>query len=204
MPSITMTRGAGGGGLSMSRQKTLTGDSLLNCSKSLSAAKTGTLTTRTDANTGTITAQSSHGITTGDKVCIFWDGGLRYDVTVGTVSGNSVPIDLGGGDNLPVATTTLTIMVQNAETNGWTFDGDDVVGFACGASVPFVVLFKEGSTVTAAYYSADSDGDAHFYDSEETSTVAANPLAGAAIDSIAFAHGSSAAAKTVSVLALLN
>lgn len=80
----------------------------------LNSAKTGTLTTRTDDNTGTLTMTAGHGITDGQIVDIYWSGGVQRTVTVGTVSTNSVPFDLGIGDNLPIATTAVTVCVQKA------------------------------------------------------------------------------------------
>jgi len=81
----------------------------------------GTLTTRTDANTGTATLGAGHGISTGDNVDLYWAGGVQYDVTVGTVSGTSVPFDLGIGDDLPSASTALVVSKRvqvNAEIDG--------------------------------------------------------------------------------------
>ena len=70
-------------------------------------AKAGTLSTRTSDTEGTITGSTGHGITTGQKLDIQWSDGRRYNVTVGTVDGNSIPISLGAGDNLPDADTAL-------------------------------------------------------------------------------------------------
>lgn len=69
----------------------------------------GTLSTRTDEDTGTVTLDGGHAITTGMKVDIYWDGGVQYNVTVGTVATNSMPFDLGVGDDLPVATTAVVV-----------------------------------------------------------------------------------------------
>ncbi len=80
----------------------------------LNTAKTGTLSTRTDNNTGTLTLGSGHGITDGQIIDVYWSGGVQRTVTVGTVSGTSVPIDGGIGDNLPTATTAITACVQKA------------------------------------------------------------------------------------------
>ena len=76
-------------------------------------ASPGELTLRTDDNTGTITMNDAgHGITTGAKVDVYWAGGVQYNVTVGTVSGASVPIDLGSGDDLPSEDTAVVVSVQ--------------------------------------------------------------------------------------------
>ena len=58
-------------------------------------AKTGTLSTRTSTTVGTLTMAGGHGITTGVLIDLFWSGGSRARVTVGSVSGNSVPISGG-------------------------------------------------------------------------------------------------------------
>lgn len=83
------------------------------------AAASGTLTTRTDNETGTITGTTGHGITTGAVIDIFWDGGARFGVLVGTVSGNSIPIgadNSGTGSNLPTASTVVKFMVPHEES----------------------------------------------------------------------------------------
>lgn len=92
----------------------------------LPVGKAGTLTTRDDNNTGTITMSDvGHGITTGAKVDVYWNGGVQYNVTVGTVVGSSVPIDLGVGDNLPTASTAVVVSVRNQVNLD--IDGDNLV-----------------------------------------------------------------------------
>jgi hypothetical protein len=114
---------------------------------SVPAAVSGTLTTRTDNDTGTLTMSTGHGITTGQRVDFYWTGGTRYGVTVGTVSGNSVPFDLGAGDNLPIATTAITVgkPVQTA----FDLTGDDLTA-----------LFAGGNGAARAYFVfADAESD---------------------------------------------
>lgn len=92
----------------------------------LPLGKAGTLTTRNDNNTGTLTmADAGHGITTGSKVDVYWNSGVQYNVTVGTVVGSSVPIDLGVGDNLPIASTAVVVSVRNQINLD--IDGDNLV-----------------------------------------------------------------------------
>jgi hypothetical protein len=89
----------------------------------LPVGKAGTLTTRTDTNTGTVTmGDVGHGISTGSKVDVYWNGGVQYDATVGTVIGTTVPIDLGVGDDLP-STSTAVIVSRRSQIN-LDIDGD--------------------------------------------------------------------------------
>lgn len=81
------------------------------------AGKPGQLTTRTDDETGTLTMESGHGISTSDVIDLYWEGGARFGITVGTVSSNSVPIgadNAGSGDNLPTNLTNIVACVPTA------------------------------------------------------------------------------------------
>lgn len=75
----------------------------------LPAAKTGVLTTRTDNDTGTITLDPGHGLVTG-RVDLYWTvggvAGKRRGVA-GTVTGDSLAVDLGSGDNLPAQSSAI-------------------------------------------------------------------------------------------------
>ena len=98
--------------------------------KSLSAADSGTLTTRTNDTDGTLTMSAGHSISTGDTIDIFWtdsDGVLKcaYDATVGTVSGNSVPFTGATGDALPAVDSSIT--AQTVTELDCDFDGDKAV-----------------------------------------------------------------------------
>ena len=115
MGTITHAQSIAGGGVTMQPLAvTRTNSGMIALEDTLNAAKAGVLTTRTDDNTGTLTMTTGHGITTGQIVDIFWSGGVQRTVTVGTVSVDSVPFDLGIGDNLPIAMTAVTVCVQKA------------------------------------------------------------------------------------------
>lgn len=114
--------GAGVGAIQRSVNRT--GSGPIGLDDTLYAAEAGSLTTRTDADTGEITMSSAeHTITTGATVDIYWDGGVQYGATVGTVSGTAVPIDTGSGDDLPDADTDVTVVVQSSANI--TIDGDE-------------------------------------------------------------------------------
>lgn len=76
----------------------------------LPAGNTGELTTRTNATDGVITLVTGHNVVTG-TVDIYWATGRRYGVTV-SVLVNAATISAGTGDNLPDATTNITVCQQ--------------------------------------------------------------------------------------------
>lgn len=94
-------------------------------SKEVKAGQAGTLTTRTDDDTGVATLGAGHGITTDDLVDVHWDGGARYRMTVTNVDGTAVTIDQGSGDVLPSQDTVLTA-VSPRRVADVDFDGDDL------------------------------------------------------------------------------
>lgn len=115
MVTVTHAQSISGGGVTIQTLPVArTGSGPIGLEDTLNRAYAGTLSTRTDNNTGTLTMSSGHAITTGAIVDIYWSGGVQYAVTVGTVSVNSVPFDLGIGDNLPIATTAVTVCVRTA------------------------------------------------------------------------------------------
>jgi len=124
MATVTHAQSISGGGITIQTMPvTRTNSGTIALEDTLNTAKAGTLSTRTDNNTGTLTLGSGHGITDGQIIDVFWSGGVQRTVTVGTVSGTSVPIDGGIGDNLPTATTAITACVQKAIN--LSIDGDN-------------------------------------------------------------------------------
>lgn len=111
------------------------------------AAKNGTLTTRTNASVGTLTMAPSHGFTNGIRIDLYWPGGCRYGVTVGTVNINSVPISGGAGDNLPSASTAITAAVpQEIQKNLY---GSSITSFMAASDQRglVVVMDEEGEAI---------------------------------------------------------
>jgi len=116
----------------------------------LVAAQTGTLTTRTDDDTGIATLSTGHGIETADVVDVYWSGGVRYGMDA-TVSVNEITIDGGAGDNLPVQDTAVTVVEQTAiEVN---FDGDD-------AQIIGIFYRNASDTAAKAHLDLQDVGDA--------------------------------------------
>lgn len=111
-------------GTTQQQVSTITGTAAPKFNFSLAAASTGTLTTRTDDNTGVVTAASGHGIITNDVVCVFWtdtNGDLQYrSGMTATVATNAITVDGGDGTTgisvLPAADTAVTISKLDSQT----------------------------------------------------------------------------------------
>jgi hypothetical protein len=134
MPSGTYAITVSAGGVSISMNATRVADSGKGWDPILPAGKAGTLTTRTSDTVGEATLGSGHGITTGITVDIYWAGGRRYNVNVGTVAGTIVPFSGGAGDVLPITTTALVVTPQ-VQINT-TIDGDALELFGIMAQYP--------------------------------------------------------------------
>lgn len=110
MAQLTYSVAVTGLGGNISRQLSREADAGIALDVSVPKGYAGTLSTRTDNETGTLTLSSGHAITTGMIVDLYWSGGKRTGITVGTVSVNSVPIgadDSGSGNNLPSQDTVI-------------------------------------------------------------------------------------------------
>lgn len=121
----------------------VTFDTALIQTVDLPAGKAGSLTTRTDDDTGVVTVASGHGITASDFVDLYWSGGNRFGVDVTAVTDTTISINIGSGDNLPAQDTAVVITKQ--VTKVCNIDGDAVQLFG---------LFLR-STDSAAKGSAD-------------------------------------------------
>jgi len=148
--SVNYSASISGGGLAIQSSVNRVGTAPIGLSETLPAAKTGTLSTRTSDTVGTLTMDSGHGITTAAVIDLYWDGGVRYGVVVGTVSTNSVPFSLGAGDNLPIATTAITAVVQ--QNVNLFIDGDEtkIIAFALRTNAPSARVAGHISLYSAA------------------------------------------------------
>jgi hypothetical protein len=157
----------------------------------IAAAKTGTLTTRTNNTTGTLTMSAGHGFNTGDKIALFWAGGSQRDVTLGTVSGNSVPFSGGTGDDLPAATTAITAC--EATVDAVAFTGDNAAAAVVYGQLPpadgdaYVEFTASDDSVIAAFQISGPNPTASW---DGTGT---NPFAGGAVAKVKFYQGAIAA-----------
>jgi hypothetical protein len=171
----------------------------------LPAGKAGTLTTRTDNDTGVATLGAGHGIITSDVVDVYWSGGVRYGMDA-TVSGNAVTVDGGAGDNLP--TQDDPVVVTKQVTFSCSIDGDAVQIFGVflrstdANAVGHLDLQDSGPATIAEFdlveVDANANGMNNAYDfaGGDTNVLTGNPIIlGAA------SNGSSTAAATLYVIA---
>lgn len=165
----------------------LNSDNKVSSTPVVGTADLGVLTTRTDNDTGVVTmTQSGHGINTGDRVDLYWTvSGVnykRYGMAVGTVSGTSVPIDLGAGDNLPAANADVIVAVCHSETV--VVAGDKVRAFVLFAGFEgYVVVTQSNDTVITAQYLTAGSSFVWYVGNGIT-----NPLAGVSVGKVFFSH----------------
>lgn len=173
------------------QQSTVTANSVERATPTLSAAKTGTLTTRTNNTDGTLTMDSGHGFTTSAVIDLFWSGGSRRNVTVGTVSTNSVPISGGSGDNLPTNNTAITAMLPTQVT--FAADGTSTAVQVIGACpVNGWVVFRNSTTVVYACQIR-----AGVLANIWVTGMGSNPISSAAITNVLFSHADSTQSQTL-------
>lgn len=178
----------------------VSGSSIERASPSVPAAKTGSLTTRTDDNTGVLTMAASHGITDGQLLDVFWATGSRRAMTVGTVATNSVPIDGGSGDDLPTAATSITAMVPTEVA--MTLVGNNALGIMVSSPVKGYIVFADGSgDIADATYEIEADGQGKCWVNGNGAT---NPLSGDSVTKVKFSHKDSTAAQTMKAAVVLT
>lgn len=110
------------GGISVQKSIARTADHPNTYEVSLPIATAGTLSTRTDDDTGDITLSAGHGLTSG-TYDVYWSGGVQYGCT-GTIDSNTLSIDAGSGDVLPAEDTAVTVCKQVQINTA--IDGDNI------------------------------------------------------------------------------
>jgi hypothetical protein len=201
--TMTTTKSASIGSDSYVSRLSDSGEELVQLAPTVPAAKTGTLTVRTDNDTGSLTMTGGHGITTGQKLDVFWTvagvSGSRRNMTVGTVATNVVPIDGGSGDNLPAAASAITAMVPVSYST--TFSGPQAVAVAVyGTAAGYVAFFDDVGGFIASYAIPVTGGGPTW----QVSSGEGNPLEAVTVGSITFSHADSTQARDMRAAIILN
>lgn len=154
----------------------------------LVTGKAGTLSTRTDADTGILTVASGHGITDTDTVAVFWEGGSRYNVDVTATTATTISIDVGSGTDLPVATTAVVVSKQSIHNIA--IVGDSLEVLAIGSRQRVSVEFWSASPASLLRYDIPTSEGRHWV----KTTDVTNPLAGDTVATVRVANGSTVTA----------
>jgi hypothetical protein len=163
----------------------------------VAAGNAGTLSSRTDNDTGIAALSAGHGILTGDKVDVFWTGGRRYGMTA-TVSGNSVTVDLGAGDILPALNTALIVCKRQVVNAA--FDPDDVSVLLITATRRVSVAFVDAGGLTLLALDLGAGECCLWW----TNSGIVRPMSGNPVAAIWVGNGDSAGAVDVTVAAVYD
>jgi hypothetical protein len=202
MPSLAYAVSIG----SINQSKIRTGDDLIDLQITLPAGKSGTLTTRTDDNTGIVTVASGHGITGSDTVDVYWAAGRRYGVDVTATDATTISIDLGAGDNLPTASTAVVICKQVVVNKAIDGDAVEIIGLlaelaaSTGFGVRITVFDAVSAGGSAVGNGIDLDPNSPFVLDIEGG--AANLLTGSPILSFVASNGDGSNACTLKIQGL--
>jgi len=203
MPKATISLNVTIGGVSVSKTWEREADHPNPYEVTLPVADAGRLTTRTDDNTGVVTmSDAGHGIITGNKVDVYWTGGMRYGMDA-TVAGTAVTLDGGAGANLPADETDVVCCVQFSIATSIDGDVADVfvasLEYADSAAVAMghIDLQKSGS-VTVAEFNLEPN-KALFVD---VASDLANPLTGDPIILCLASHGDTVNSATLKICTL--
>lgn len=184
----TVTKSVSIGGKSLSETSNIDTDGAIVQEVSVSPGETGTISDRTDDDTCDIDIdESGHTFTDGERVDVYWASGCRRGMTIGTVSGNTVPIDGGTGDALPVLSTAVTLVKPVQLDIG--FVGTDAKSIALYAQTHGLFVFDNTGTEHLAVEL--EDGKVYIWTNGSGTD---NPITGDTIVSVYVSHDGTAAA----------
>lgn len=170
------------------------------------AGQAGSLSTRTDDDTGIITLDATPvGITDADTMDIYWDGGQRRNVAVDAVAGNNIAFGAandGDGDVMPAQDTAVVIGVQKAFN--LPLAGGDIAVFAAGIEHPASSASRSRLTLLTSgdVVALTQDLYAESAEVRDIAAGAADPLGGATITDGTVSTESIAAAPTLKIAVL--
>lgn len=176
MPTVSLSQSVTIGGVVISGRNDVDEEGQIGVDATLEAGHAGTLSTRTDADTGVATVGSGHGITTANLVDVYWTGGKRLGMTVTATGATTINVDGGSGDNFPVVSTA--IVVSKVYALDCVFTGSDaaVIGIALERTG---CVNLRGSTTNYLSVVFSAAGQAYIWTSPAT-----NPVSGASLDTI--------------------
>jgi hypothetical protein len=187
------------GGVSKRASITVTDETAVQVSGTLAAGKAGTLSTRTDNDTGVVTLAAGHGLSSATYDVHWTESGVLKSRRgmAGTLSVNDMTLDGGAGENLPAEDAAVVICTQST----FEFDhaGDNLKLLFVHASARAGLDFEaDDGTSHLALDVAANEGYLWWDDGNVT-----NPVAGDTIGKIVASSGSTTAA-VLTVMAILT
>lgn len=190
------------GGVSISWTQNRTADGSIAADPTIPVALAGTLSTRTDDDTGVFTGSGSGLLSENDVVDVYWTGGRRYGMAIGTPSGSTYPLEGGAGDVLPAQATAITVAEQTVVNV--TIDGDnlEILGLQlfksdAASTARGHITFKDAAADAIAQIDLDAN-EAQVYDIDAGFT---NPFTG---DVIATAHATQSDSSATATLKIVG
>jgi hypothetical protein len=210
MPQATHVINLSVGGVSIQPPPIVrTGDHPNPYEVTLPPGKAGTLSTRTDNDTGVITA-AGHSLIVGDVVDVYWSvapAGRRYGMKVSAVAGNDVTVgtlagEIGAGDNFPVQGSAVVITKQVVINTAIDGDKIQIIGLMMecpldAAAVGHISFFDSGPVQIAQFDLAHNDPTII-----DVVGGATNPFTGNPIVSAGATNGSSTQSATLKIASL--
>jgi hypothetical protein len=208
MPQVSVNLSYAVDGISYAQTGLVSGEGKVERIKSnFPAAVSGTLTVRTDNDTGTISFAEDPGISAGSRLDVYWAGGARRGMKATSISGtgpwlvvvgNAVG-DVGVGDNLPVQDTVVTV----GKVQSWDFNviGNNIKALIASASAKATIVLASGTDTEewAAVFEEGAGVKGWFEGNGET-----NPIVGDTITKIFMSHGDTSGTKEVKAVAVLT
>jgi hypothetical protein len=198
--NTTITRSVSVASKSFQKRKTPTTDGVGGFrDPTLAAAKSGTLTTRTDANTGILTVASGHGFNTSDRIDLFFGGLYRYGMSVTGTTATTVSIDGGTGDDLPdLNTTGITCMKPQLED--FVVETADLQGLYVTCASPALAIFLDDTDAVVKAVYVGGSTDAFIWEiGDVTDLGAENPFASGDVVSVYLSHGGTVSREITAV-----
>ncbi|MDD4889061.1 MAG: hypothetical protein PHU85_03955 [Phycisphaerae bacterium] len=197
MPTATANVSLSVGGIAIAGTVSRTAEGQTSHSVDLAQAKAGTLSTRTDDDTGIATLSQGHGIISTDVVDVYWAAGVRYGM-VATVTVNAVALEGGAGDVLPTEDAVVNVCKQTPIV--MLLDGDTINMIGVVATLRSHADFQETGAASAKALTLPA-GEPWWWASDLGIT---NPFASTDLVLIAVSNGDATATSTVSIGVLVD
>ena len=197
MISAQITRNTQVAGLSFPESRAVSANFAILHDALIAGGAAATLTVRTDNTSGSITASTGHGITTAQVVDLYWVGGQRRGVIVGTVATNVIPFSGGLGDVLPAA--AFAVVVSPRTQLPASVIGNNIAYFSMYATNRGTLTFTGSDSVEDVAYVIDDGGVIDW----RANAGVANPLAAQTNAYVYASHGQTSA-KSMKVAILFN